>query len=601
MRRAQRTFGVAHEYFSFVFFVFFVFFSMLIAVAVFCALCEAVFTALEVAMSAVSRARLRAVIEAELVQQTQAAHQASLQARSDDDHNDAPIENKTSAQAPIASAANPIPAESSSPLVRESREVKRASRVLRLLEQPERLTPMFITVTSLSLWTAASCLTWHAHENNWPWWGLPLSLLGVLFVAEVLPLLLAARRSESVALGGGALVKGTLRFLRPVLWLVGGLGHAVARALGAGPNMTTQVNEGELRTALATAEEEGVIDSDERAMLEGAMDFRETLVREVMTPRADIVGIRADAPLPDVLQTAMHESHSRLPVYEGTLDTIVGIIATKDLIPHLRPADQNVATVALRARDVARPPFFVPQNKRIAPTLEELRRQRSLMAVVIDEDGGTAGLVTLEDLLEEIVGEIQDEYDEEEPTLRVWSRDADDDETRDKSDSTAASDAPTTSETSAPVIHQSGDSNENLNLAGAQEVSRNNSETDKTQGGSDTTRTDDATRNALLCDARVNVRDCERFWKRSFDETMRLQDGEETDGGMSLAAWALQLFGSVPPQGARLVTGRVSSHRAAEAGAPSSFALELEITRMNGARIEEIKLEKVARESNVPT
>jgi CBS domain containing-hemolysin-like protein len=104
-----------------------------------------------------------------------------------------------------------------------------------------------------------------------------------------------------------------------------------------------------------------------------------------------------------------------LPVYEGTLDRIVGIVATKDLLPYLHRGDGD----GIFARDVVRPAYYVPETKPIASTLEELRRQRTLLAVVVDSDGGTAGLVTLEDLLEELVGEIQDEYDVEEPPLRV--------------------------------------------------------------------------------------------------------------------------------------------------------------------------------------
>jgi CBS domain containing-hemolysin-like protein len=283
------------------------------------------------------------------------------------------------------------------------------------------------------LWTAATALSWHAFNQGWPLWELVLALVTALFVAEVLPLLLAAHQTETVALHGARPAEMALFVLSPLMLLLGGIGYGLARLLGAGPNARAQVTEDELRTALAAAEEEGVIESEERAMLEGAMDFRETRVREVMTPRIDMVASPASATLPEVLQTALHEGHSRLPVYEGTPDNIVGIVSTKDLIPHLRrdvnlaPVDANrvldgnlVANNDLCARDVARPALFVPQDKRIEPTLEDLRRQRTLMAIVMDENGGTAGLVTLEDLLEEIVGEIQDEYDEEEPAMPGW-------------------------------------------------------------------------------------------------------------------------------------------------------------------------------------
>lgn len=343
---------------------------MLIFFAALCGLTEAIFTALEVALGGVSRARLRA-----------------LSAPRPDD--------ETSSRA----------------------QVRRALVACRIVERPDRLALLFITVTSLSLWGAATFLTWAALSQGWPGWGLPLALVAVLFVAEVLPLQIAARHSEVLALRGAGLVSLALRVLAPVTSVVGGVAYGVARAMGSGPGATPHVTEGELRTALAAAEEEGVIESEERALIEGAMDFRDKVVREVMTPRIDIVGVPAAADLAQTLEIALREGHSRLPVFDGTLDNIVGVLATKDLLPHLTGAPANAAPKT--ARDVARPPFFVPQTKKIASTLEELRRQRTLLAVVVDADGGTAGLVTLEDLLEELVGEIQDEYDLEEPPLRV--------------------------------------------------------------------------------------------------------------------------------------------------------------------------------------
>jgi CBS domain containing-hemolysin-like protein len=347
---------------------------MIIAIAVVCTLCEAVFTALEVALGAVSRAHLKSLLE-----------------------ND----------------ASPAAAGEASG---EATNKRRARRVLELLERPDRLTMVFITITSLTMWTAVALLTWQAMSAGWTWWMLLLALAGVLFVAEVVPLLIAARHTEAIALGGAGVARGVLLLLSPLVGVVGALGHGAARLLGASAPATPAVTEGELRSVLASAEEEGVIESEERALLESAMDFRDKVVREVMTPRVDMVGVAADAPVRAALRLALDKGHSRLPVYEESLDHVVGVIATKDLLPALRAgADAD----EMRAADAMRPPFFVPENKRIASTLEELRRQRSLLAIVVEPDGGTAGLVTLEDLLEEIVGEIQDEYDTEEPPLAV--------------------------------------------------------------------------------------------------------------------------------------------------------------------------------------
>jgi CBS domain containing-hemolysin-like protein len=340
---------------------------MLIAIAVISTLIEAVFTAMEIAIGAVSRSRLRAVVDAD----------RAMMESEEDKHEHSPVD-------PGASRRNAQRHEAARELEPARR---RARRLLRLLERPERLTLMFIIVTSLSLWTAATALTWNAFNQGWPLWQLVLALVLALFVAEVLPLLLAAHQTEIVALHGAKLASMSLTLLSPLMLLLGGTGHGLARLMGAGPNATARVTQDELRTALAAAEEEGVIESEERAMLEGAMDFRETRVREVMTPRIDMVASPASTSLPELLQTALREGHSRLPIYEGTPDTIVGIVSTKDLIPHLRrdvnmaPVDANrvldgnlVANNDLRARDVARPALFVPQDKRIAPTLQIVTR-----------------------------------------------------------------------------------------------------------------------------------------------------------------------------------------------------------------------------------
>ena len=340
---------------------------MLLLLAALCGLLEAVFTALEVALGTVSRARLRAL-------------QSTPQGE----------------------------AEAAPSLIRQT------NGVLKLLERPDRLALLFITITSLSLWSAASLLTWSALSQHWDSWVLPLALVGLLFVAEVLPLLIAARHAEAIALRGAGLIRLALKIWAPLLWILGGIAYGLAQMLGSGPGARPDVTEGELRTALAAAEEEGVIESDERALLEGAMDFREKVVREVMTSRLDIIGVPAEASLPQALEIALSQGHSRLPVYAGSLDKIVGVLATKDVLPFLKSGD-SLKT----AGDVARETYFVPENKKLTATLDELRRGRTLLAIVVDESGGTAGLVTLEDLLEELVGEIQDEYDLEEAPLRA--------------------------------------------------------------------------------------------------------------------------------------------------------------------------------------
>jgi CBS domain containing-hemolysin-like protein len=439
---------------------------MLIALAVLCVLLESVFTALEIALGAISRTRLRQLLD----------------------------------------DAQDVARETNSPAQLSAKTAARVTRALKILDDAPRTTLLFITVTSLSLWTATSLLTWQALQSHWPSWALPLSLVGVLFLAEVLPVLIAAPRAESIALHGSGIVLFALRVLAPLLTLVGSVGHGVARLLGTRTKAAPQMTEDELRTALAAAEEEGAIESGERALLEGAMDFRTRLVREVMTTRREIIAVPANASLGEVLRTAIAAGHSRLPVYEGSLDKILGIASTKDLLPHLRQSFEshefttNSKLETLSIADFVRPPFFVPETKRIAPTLEELRRQRNLMALVVDDEGATVGLVTLEDLLEEIVGDIQDEYDIEEPELRL-----------------------ATSSDNTPCI---------------------------------------------AVDGGVTVREVERFWEKSFNDVAALRDHEDEDADdtISLAALALQLFEGVPHAGDRIRAGVLQDSNGEDVG-----------------------------------
>jgi CBS domain containing-hemolysin-like protein len=163
--------------------------------------------------------------------------------------------------------------------------------------------------------------------------------------------------------------------------------------------------------AAAEQQEEGVISQEEgRELLQSVVDFTETVVREVMTPRPDIVAVRADATLQDLRTLFREQQYSRMPVYRDNLDNIIGIVFVKDLVA-LPPTAEPPMTTLMRAA------YFVPESKRVSELLKEMQRRQAQMAIVVDEYGGTAGLVTVEDLLEEIVGEIRDEYDVESETV----------------------------------------------------------------------------------------------------------------------------------------------------------------------------------------
>ncbi len=183
----------------------------------------------------------------------------------------------------------------------------------------------------------------------------------------------------------------------------------IARLLFGRPRVRS---EEELQQMIHASEEEGIINEEEGEMFHSIFEFGDTLAREIMVPRTDMVCCSSEASVAEILRTVITSGHSRLPVYEGTTDRIIGLIYAKDLLKFWGVAEDQIAI-----RSVMRTPFFVPESKKIGELLKEFRSRRMHMAIVIDEYGGTSGLVTIEDLLEEIVGDIQDEYDLEDDWL----------------------------------------------------------------------------------------------------------------------------------------------------------------------------------------
>ncbi|MEW5801824.1 MAG: hemolysin family protein [bacterium] len=173
-----------------------------------------------------------------------------------------------------------------------------------------------------------------------------------------------------------------------------------------GGERTSVQSEEELRKLIDDGERRGVIEEEEHEMLRSILKFGDTIAREVMVPRIEMLCIREDASFEQVINFISEDGHSRIPVYKESIDNIVGVLYVKDLIRLLHPNKEN-----FRVSDIMRPPFFIPETKRISELLREFQHKKVHLAIVVDEYGGTAGLVTIEDLLEELVGEIEDEYD----------------------------------------------------------------------------------------------------------------------------------------------------------------------------------------------
>lgn len=238
---------------------------------------------------------------------------------------------------------------------------------------------------------------------------LVLAIVGfVLACEQALPLLLAHRDPERILKVTLPIFDAVVRPIEPITMMLVAV-FARARRERAAPGAAETPEETDTAEALLEArQEQGLIQQEERRLLQSIVDFGDTLVREVMTPRPDIVAIHVDATLDELRTLFRDQEYSRVPVYRENLDNIVGLVYVKDLIQHTgTPGGERPITALMRA------PYFVPETKKVSELLRELQRGHIQSAIVVDEYGGTAGLVTIEDLLEEIVGEIRDEYDVE--------------------------------------------------------------------------------------------------------------------------------------------------------------------------------------------
>jgi putative hemolysin len=242
-----------------------------------------------------------------------------------------------------------------------------------------------------------------------------LSIAAFVIVCElVLPIAIVVRNPERV-------LELLLPSFAPVANAFGPIARWVARAVAAQkreqgapptPNEAAQEANEVAKAYIESAEQEGIIEGEERRLLQSIVDFGDTLVREVMTPRPDIVAIREEAPIGALRALFREQEYSRFPVYKESLDNIAGFVFIKDLV--LIDSSDDGRPLS----DLVRPAVVVPETKRVPELLKQFQRQQTQCAIVVDEYGGTAGLVTIEDLLEEIVGEIRDEYDvESEPIV----------------------------------------------------------------------------------------------------------------------------------------------------------------------------------------
>ncbi|MHB8840576.1 MAG: hemolysin family protein [Candidatus Aquicultor sp.] len=236
-------------------------------------------------------------------------------------------------------------------------------------------------------------------------------LFMILVFGEIVPRTFGTRYAEYIALRTAPFLNALSKILNPVTSIFISSANVFVRLFGGKPiKELPVVTEEEMLGMISAGEEQGgVIEEEEKELIHSIFEFGDTIVREVMVPRMDMVAVSIDAPIEEVLSLVIREGHSRIPVYEETVDNVVGVIYAKDLLIHM-----SKGRIDIPLRQLMRPAYYVPESKKVDELLRELQKKRLHIAVVVDEYGGTAGLVTIEDLLEEIVGEIFDEYDLEE-------------------------------------------------------------------------------------------------------------------------------------------------------------------------------------------
>jgi putative hemolysin len=294
---------------------------------------------------------------------------------------------------------------------------RRAKAVQRIVADPPRFIAAMqlgVTLTSLAIGAVGEQALTHAFDP------LMATLIAVILafliitflhvvIGELVPKGAALRYSERTALAVSTPVRGFFVLFHPLIWILQRSSEAILRALGLEPPGAEgeALSEAELRMLLGRATEHGEIEQEEQEMLYKVFDFADKDVADVMVPRPEVVALSIDLPPEECLQAVIESPYTRYPVYRETLDDIVGILHVRSLFSALN--DQGFANVQLE--ELVRPAYIVPETKDLAALLAEFRRTNQHMAVVVDEYGTMAGIATLEDLLEEIVGEIEDEFD----------------------------------------------------------------------------------------------------------------------------------------------------------------------------------------------
>jgi len=239
-----------------------------------------------------------------------------------------------------------------------------------------------------------------------------ITVLHIVF-GELAPKSIAIQKSIRTVLAVSLPLRFFFVFFKPLIWLLNGFANFILKLLGINALEGGEAHHSseELQYLLEQGKETGALDSNEHELIQNVFDFNERVVKNIMVPRTKISGIDINSTTRELLDMIIDEGYSRMPVFDDVIDKIIGIVHAKDILPLLARNQEIVL------KDIIRKPYFIPETKKINDLMAELQQKRIQIAIVLDEFGGTAGMVTLEDIVEELVGEIQDEYDEEKPIV----------------------------------------------------------------------------------------------------------------------------------------------------------------------------------------
>ena len=288
---------------------------------------------------------------------------------------------------------------------------KKAQRVMKITSNSAKMLSTILignNIVNLSASSLATTITLELWGNAAVSIATGILTILILLFGEITPKTLATEHAEKIALAYSGPIRALMVVLTPVIFIINLIASGILRLTGHDPNKhKASITEDELRTLVDFSHEEGVIESDEHELINNVFDFGDSQAKDVMIPRVDMTSISVDSTYDEIIEIFREDKYTRLPVYETSVDNVIGIINVKDLL-----LCDNKESFSVR--NILRKPYYTYEFQDVSELMEELKKTSNNFTIVMDEYGSTVGMITLEDLLEEIVGEIRDEYDEDE-------------------------------------------------------------------------------------------------------------------------------------------------------------------------------------------